>query len=125
MRRCHLTIHHAEVPALELTRKMRERDLGSVGGVREHRFAEEHAPERDAVQAAAQRAVDPGLDRMRVTCSVQASVRIEHVVRDPGARLSGTRLRAGAHHLQKTGIDPYLVIPLAQPLAERSRNDYL
>ena len=40
----------------------RQRDLRGIGAAREHRLAEEHPAERDAVEAAGELAVDPGLD---------------------------------------------------------------
>ena len=60
-------------------------DLRCVAGEAEHRFAEEHATERHAVDATDQGRPLPGLDRMRVPEFVQQLVGVAHGRRDPGA----------------------------------------
>ena len=60
-----LAVDHAEVPRAQHADQVHQRDLGGVRLAREHRFAEEHAPERHAVEAAHEVAVPPRLDRMR------------------------------------------------------------
>ena len=62
-----------------------ERDLRGVGAAGEHRFAEEHPAERDAVEAAGELAVDPGLDAVHVAGVVPGDVRVDHLGHDPGA----------------------------------------
>src|SRR5574340_52363 len=50
VRRFHLAIYHAELPALQLASQVDESDLGGIGGARKHGFAVEHPAQRDAVQ---------------------------------------------------------------------------
>ena len=66
-------------------------------GRAEHRFAEEHAPDRDAVDAADEVVAVPRFDRVRVAELVQALVGRAHVGVDPGAALPRARRRARAH----------------------------
>src|SRR5690606_34945738 len=95
-----LAVDQAVAPALELAREPDERHLRGVAHTAEHRFAEEGAAERDAVETAGERAVLPGLDRMRVTEAVQLDVSVPHLGRDPGAVLERrpARCRARVDH---------------------------
>src|SRR5690606_31171342 len=54
-----LAVDQAVAPALELAREPDERHLRGVAHTAEHRFAEEGAAERDAVETAGERAVLP------------------------------------------------------------------
>ena len=49
MRGRHLAVDHAEVRPLQLRDQRHQCDLRGVGHAREHRLAEKHAPDRDAV----------------------------------------------------------------------------
>ena len=68
-----------------------KRDLGRVGAARHHRFAEEGAAERDAVEAAHQFLPVPDFDRMGVAAFVQVAIGALDGVIDPGG---GPVLRA-------------------------------
>src|SRR5689334_3222154 len=68
----HLAIDHPEAPALKLPRQQDQRDLGRVAAPAEHRLAEEHAAERDAVESAGQFLATPRFDRMGVPEGEQA-----------------------------------------------------
>src|SRR5690348_13973187 len=84
VRRCDLGVDQWKVPSLQGAAERYQCDLGSVGRAAEHRFAEEHAPDRDAVDSADQPAVAiESLDRMRVAELMKGPVRIEHSARDP------------------------------------------
>ena len=113
----HLTVDQAESPALELAHQVHERDLGGIGDAREHRLPVEHAPDRDAIEAADQFAVDPGFDRMGVARRRAGPCRpaiIGGVIHVPS--LAEPRRRAALHHGPKRGIGAHLVIAAAQAL---------
>ena len=88
----------------------RERDLRRVGAAREHRLAEEHPAERDAVEAAGELAVDPGLDAVHAAGVVPGGVGVDHLGHDPGAA-SGRRAapsRRPAMTRAERAVDPDL-----------------
>ena len=94
----YLAVDECELPALELVHECREGHLRRVVGLREHRLAEEAAPERDTVEAARQRVAAPGLGRVREAEFVQAHVGVDHIGGDPAAPLTGTRNLGAAVH---------------------------
>jgi hypothetical protein len=69
----HLAIDEPEAGGLRCSTSAAKAIL-EAAHAREHRLAEEHAADRDAVQTPAQIAVDPGLDRMRVAEAVQLQI---------------------------------------------------
>src|SRR3989338_6485488 len=97
MRRIHLAIDHAELPAPKLSGEMRQRDLRSVADPAEHGFAVEHVPDADAIQTAHEPVFHPHFHRMRVTQSMQRAICRDHVFAYPCATMMfpSTRLRAG------------------------------
>ena len=112
-----------DAKALQLRNERDQRDLRRIRLVREHRFAEEHAPERDAVEAADEPPVAPALDRVRIAPPVQLAIRIDHLRRDPGAALPlPRRARARADDRAEVGVDARLERAGAHPLAQRARH---
>ena len=71
VRRRHLAVDHLEAPSCELARQHDDRDLRGVRPPAEHRLAEEHAAERDTVEAAGQHRAVPHFHGMRVPASRQ------------------------------------------------------
>mmetsp|Transcript_4831 Transcript_4831/g.17078 ORF Transcript_4831/g.17078 Transcript_4831/m.17078 type:complete len:248 (+) Transcript_4831:528-1271(+) len=69
-----------------------QRDLGCIGAAHEHRLAEEHPAEVDAIEAADEFAVDPGLNAVHGRPGQVGGLQLGH---DPGAVLAVAR-RAGA-----------------------------
>src|SRR6185437_11682248 len=87
----------------------RQGDLRRIGSSREHRFAEEHPAERDAIEAAGELAVDPRLEAVRATFLVPGAVGLDHLGNDPGARLAFARRRgAGGDDGAKVAVDAQL-----------------
>ena len=83
---------------------MRERDLRGIARAADHRFAEEGAAERHAVEAADERAVQPAFDAVRVAELEQSLVaRLDDRV-DPGGRPVVGRLGAERHHGAERGV---------------------
>ncbi len=78
MRARHLAVDERNVPRAALRDEARERDLRGVGRAREHGFAEEHAPESYAIEAADQLALVPGLERVGEPAAVQEHVGFVH-----------------------------------------------
>jgi len=122
MVRGHLAIDAPEAPALYLPHQRHQRDLGRVRRPTEHRLAEEHAPERDAVETTNEPVVLPRFDGMRMTHLEQAPVCLSHLVCDPRPILSGSRRRASLHHLKKTAIECDADFARTDPLAKRFRD---
>src|ERR1019366_3782076 len=95
-------------------------DLRRVGAVREHRFAEEHAAERDTVEAAGEFAVDPGLEAVRAAFVVPGAIRLDHLGDDPGAGLAFARhRRAGGDDAAKSAVDAQLAAAGGREAAQR------
>ena len=74
MRRSHLTIDELDAAVAQQIDRVYECDFRRVRDAREHRFAEEHASDRDAVQSADELAVPPSLERVRPAEPVQAAI---------------------------------------------------
>ena len=92
----------------------------SVGLVRKHRFAEEHATQRDAVKSSDQFIVAPRFHRVCVPCRVQAVVRIDNGRRDPCPRLTGAkRGRAVLDDVVKDRVHAQLEMSVPHALAQR------
>ena len=104
MLRLHLAVDEPEAPSLELPYQVHQRDLRPVRAAREHRLAEERAPDCDAVEPACQFAVHPRLDRVRHPGRVQPFVRGDHAAIDPRARLRVARSGARADDLTERGV---------------------
>src|SRR6185312_12179889 len=100
---------------------VRQRDLGRVCDSREHRFAEEHAAEAYAVEAALELAALPGLDRMRVARAMQAAIRVDHRVGDPRAVLALARSGAGADDRVERRVDAHVELPRVDATPQRAR----
>src|SRR5262245_58374573 len=60
----HLAVDHFKAPSRELTRQEHQRDLRRITAASEHRFAKEHPPERNAIQAADEHVIRPGFNRV-------------------------------------------------------------
>ena len=98
----------------------RQRQLGGIGAVRKHRFAEHHAAQADEVQAADQLAVHPGLDAVRAPEPVPGAVGLHHAGHDPGAVLAVARCAgAGLHHAAEVAVEDDLAARRAQEGLQR------
>ena len=79
-------------------------DLRGVARAADHRFAEKGAPERDAVEAACQLAVQPAFDAVRVAELEQSVVtRLDHRI-DPRRRPIARGLGAERDHVGEGGV---------------------
>ena len=113
-----LGVEQREAAALQPRHQMHQRDLAGVGLAAEHALAEERAAERDAVEAADQLAIQPGLDRVGVAHDVQLAAQVEDGVVDPGLPAAGRRLRAARHHILEGAVGGDLEGPLENRLPE-------
>src|ERR1043165_6321402 len=95
VRRHDLAVEPRRAARLQMLDEKEQRELRGVGLAVEHRLAGEDAAGVDAVQAAGERAVAPGLDAVRVAGLVQPRVGGDDARVDPRAVLLGTR-RGGA-----------------------------
>ena len=91
-----LAIDEIEIPDRELANEGRERDLRGIRGACEHRLPEKRSAERDPVQTPNQfpprvAIAFPGLDRMGETKFVQSDIGLDHLWRNPGSVLTGSR----------------------------------
>src|SRR5688572_23622173 len=91
----HLAIDQGYVPRAAYRDEAGERDLRSVGRAREHRLAEESAPESYAIEPADQPALVPGLERVGEPAPMQEYVGFVHFARDPGTGHAAPGTRAG------------------------------
>ena len=76
-------------------------DFRGVALVVEHRFGGEQTGDGDAVDAARQAALAPGLDAVGVAQAVHLRVGLDHGRRDPGAALAPPAAGATADHARK------------------------
>ncbi|CPM56167.1 Uncharacterised protein [Bordetella pertussis] len=125
-----LAIDPGHLVAAQESHQVRQGDLGGVGGAREHRFAIEHVPQADAVQAAGQLAVDPGFDAVHESRRMPAAIGLLDGRADPGAGLAVARRGALVQdpgegrvdaHLQARGGVVFGAGQGAQALAQRVR----
>ena len=87
-------------------------------------FGEEGPAQREAVHAADEFAVPPGLDAVRVTAPVHGLEHVDDRVVDPGLAPAGLGFGATADDLAEGGIDPAVIaaeIDLEEIAAARSR----
>ena len=122
-----LAVDQREPARAQYPDEVDERDLRRVGLAREHRFAEEHAADRDAVETArrgGRRATPRPNARSRARAASQyASI---DRWRDPGAVLPRPRhCRAPFHHFPKRGVGANLETLLPHKLAQRARDAQL
>mgnify|MGYP003605892069 CR=1 FL=1 len=102
--------------------KRGQRDLGTARPATEHALAEEHAPDRHAVDAAHQGVALEHFDRMGVPVAMQVDVRLAHARGDPGAVLARPwRLGACRDHLLERGVRPDLPRAVPEAAAEARR----
>ena len=88
--------------------------------MREHRLAEHHPAEVDAVQAADQFAVHPGLDAVDIARAGPGGVGGLHLGHDPGAVLALARgVRALGHHPCDVVVEADFAAGRAQEAAQR------
>jgi len=118
-----LAIDEWERPRAQDGDQVRQRDLRRIGFTREHRFAEEHLPDRDAVKASDKPPIVPRLDRMCIAALMQCRVSVDSLWRDPGTRLSWPPCRrARVYNCPKIRIGAYLPALLLDALAQRARH---
>jgi len=84
--------------------EMRERDLRSVARAADHRFAEEGAPERHAIEPADEPPVPPAFDAVRMTEAKEPPIAGGDDRVDPRRRPVGRRLGAERDHVGKGGV---------------------
>src|SRR5476649_3051754 len=65
MRRILLAVYHLYFMVTQVSDERRERDFRGIGAMREHRFAEKHAPERHAIKTAYALALEPRFNAVR------------------------------------------------------------
>src|SRR6185437_3767922 len=95
-------------------------DLRGVGGAMEHRFAEECAAKRHAVEAADQLLVLPGLDRVSEALVVQQAIAVQDLVVDPGT-IFVPLLGAGTDDRPEVGVHADGKAPLANESGQPPR----
>src|SRR5476651_1982855 len=99
MRRILLAVYHLYFMVTQVSDERRERDFRGIGAMREHRFAEKHAPERHAIKTAYALALEPRFNAVRPSFAMQRGIRFHDIRRDPGAALAfARRLGARTHH---------------------------
>ena len=103
-----LGVEQQVAAALQPLDQRHQRDLAGVAPVREHALAEERGAERDAVEAADQAPLGPGLDAVGVALPVQRAVEPDQVVVEPGAGPLRARLGAGLDDRAERAVDPDL-----------------
>src|SRR5437868_2013877 len=104
MRREPLGIEQDEMLSLQLFDQSGQRDLGGIRHTMEHRFAEESAADRNAVEPACELILLPCFYGMRVTERMQIFVARYDLVVYPGLVTS----RACSNDVGEGGIDFYL-----------------
>ena len=105
MVRGHLTVYAREAPAFDLFDQHHQRYLRRVGCAAEHRLAEEHASQRHTVESTDEPVLLPRFDRVSQAHFEQPYIRLRHLVRDPGAVLTGSRRGTPFHHLKEAAIE--------------------
>ncbi len=116
-----LAVDQSEAAPGELAHQGRERHFRGVRLGVEHRLAEEHGADRDAVEPAGEASIDPALGGVRVAQSVEVTVRLDHRLADPGSVLVAPAGRGAApDHPLERGVAADLEPPGAQHLAQRS-----
>jgi DNA-3-methyladenine glycosylase I len=115
-----LTVDQREAPHAQDCDQVNQCDFRRVRLTREHRFAEKHAANRNAVKPAHEPAVAPSLHRMRVAGIVEIHVSIDDGRRYPRPGLPRPRYScARLDHGTKRGIGTDLQSLLLQTLAQR------
>jgi hypothetical protein len=117
-----LAVEQLEAPADQLLDQSGHGHFRCVAGEAEHRFAEEHATERHAVDATDQGRPLPGLDRMCVPEFVQQLVGVTHGRRDPGALGSQRPVAAMRNDRSKRAVDRDCVTAIAHAASQAARN---
>src|SRR5688572_13671658 len=118
----HLGVDQRPTPPLQPVCKGGKRHLGATGFGAEHAFAEEHPPDRHAVDAADQSWPIEDFNAVRMAEPVQLDVRGAHRGRDPGAALTPSRgARAGRDHVGECRVRPYLPLRTPQPTTKPRR----
>src|SRR5258706_15144906 len=92
-----LAVYHFYCMTSQVADERGERDFRRIRDLGEHRFAEEHPPERHAVQPADALAVAPGFDAVRFARTMQRRIGFDDIgwYISAAAGLSGRR-RDGA-----------------------------
>ncbi len=118
----HLAVEQGKTPGMQLSCKPDECDLAGVALARKHGFAEEHAPDRHAIEAADQRAVAPYLDRMGVAQRVQLGVCGAHFRAEPGAGVAGTNGGTVADDAIEVLVERNRIVGLGEGALEAPRD---
>ena len=74
------------------THQRGQRNLGSIGLVREHGFAKHCPAYSHAIQPAHQMAIDPGFHAVGMACGMECGVSLDNAGNNPGAVLAGAGL---------------------------------
>src|SRR6185295_2253646 len=121
-----LAVDQRKLPRTKHCNEMRERHLRRIRLASEHRFAEEHSPDRHTIEAADELSAAPRFNRVRIAALVQIGVGIDDRRCDPGSRLSRpARRSARAYHGPKRGVGGYRPTLLLDPFAQRARDSKL
>jgi len=104
MRGEELAVEQAPAPRDQSRDEMRERHLRCVAHAADHRFAEEGAPERYAIEPADEPAFEPAFDAVRMAEAKEPRIaRLDQRI-DPRRRAVGRGLGAQRHHPGKGGV---------------------
>jgi hypothetical protein len=99
-----------------------ERYLGSIGGAREHAFAEEGAAKRYAIETADQPSFFPAFDTMGMTHGMKPPACLENRPVDPGFVAILRGLGAESHDVIEGPVRRHLEAAVADDLAQRVRH---
>ena len=102
VRREPLGVEKDEFTGAEVFDEPEEGDLRGVADVVKHRFAEEGAADRDAVETAGELALLPRLNRVSMAKLMEARVAFEDLFIDPGLGAFGALL----HDFDEGSVDP-------------------
>src|SRR5258708_15009851 len=80
----HLAVDYLDVACATLLDQARQGHLGGVALQTEHRFAEEHLPQLNPIQTAYQTILTIGFHGMPESQLVQLTVRVDHLLIQPG-----------------------------------------
>ena len=119
MVRVHLTVHEVKMPGLEVLHEVDEGNFRRIRTPGKHRFPKKGGAERDAVEAADQRAIGPRLCRMGKAEFMQEAISRNHVSRNPRAwLLRAQHRRAGVDHLREGCVEAHLERTFLQGLPQ-------